>query len=127
MAKKQEKELILAETKFNLTIGEKLQTLNFATATFIRIKEENPSLSSALSVADEMNQIEVIPRLIHAAIKPENRNWKSFEEFLDFYDECEDPAVGKVLVAYISAVGGLAKKLTPAMEAVAAFQKANDQ
>lgn len=126
MAKKSSKEFILAPTKFNLTIGENLYTLNFGTETFIRIKEENPSLSSAFSVTDELTELEVIPRLIHAAIKPEDRQWASFSEFLEQYDECTDPAIGGVLVAYISAVGGMSKKLAPAMEAVAAFQKANE-
>ena len=115
-AKKQE--IVPTETKFNLKLGDKIYTLNFGTATFRRIKFENPSITSAFEVLTEMNPVELLPCLIHAAIKPEERGWTNEDDFLDLYDECTDAAMSKVIPGYISAMGVAEKKLTPALAAV---------
>lgn len=112
-----------AETTFNLTLGDKIYTLRFGTKTFMRIHEENPTLSTAFHAADELPPLEAIPKIIHAAIKPEDRQWESFDEFLDIYDNSFDPSISKVLTGYASAIRDVSKKLTPAMEALVKMQE----
>jgi hypothetical protein len=119
-SKNKSQDIRLSETKFNLKLGEKIFTLNFGTTTFERIKEMRPSLPSAFHVIAEMLVYEALPLLIEAAIKPEDRDWTDRESFMDLYDACEDPAINKVLPAYLSAASAISKKVKPALEAVAA-------
>lgn len=115
------------ETKFNLKLGEKIYTLNFGTATFKRIQEACPKLTTAFHVLDELSPFEAVPLLIESAIKPEDRDWTTRDEFLDLYDECNDPSINKVLTAYISAAGFNTKKLKPVLESVAEMQTASEE
>ncbi|KQS33972.1 hypothetical protein [Dyadobacter sp. Leaf189] len=115
---KKSPEIIESETTFNLTLGGKVYTLRFGTATFIRIKAARPSLSTAFHVSEEIPPYEAIPFLIDCAIKPEDKDWSCFEQFVDLYDECEDPAISKVIPGYLAAAGTVAKKLEPALRAV---------
>ncbi len=119
MKAKKSLDLPAAETKFNIQLGDKIYTLNFGTSTFIRIKEAKPSLTTAFHVMDEMVTLEAIPFLIHCAIKPENRDWTSYEDFLELYDECDDSeSISKVVPAYIGSLGRVVKKISPALEAI---------
>lgn len=119
-----EPKIIRAETKFNIRFGEKFYTLKFGTNAFIRIKEARPILPTAFDIMDEMLPYEAIPFLINSAIRPEDRDWTSYSEFLEIYDECEDEeAIAKVLPGYLSACGTIAKKLQPAIAAVAALHE----
>lgn len=111
--------LIRAESKFNIQLGGKTHTLNFGTSTFIRIKEVRPQLPTAFDVLEHLVAYEAIPFLIECAIKPEEKTWKNFTEFLEIYDECDDhDAIAKVLTGYLSACGSTTKKLTPALVAI---------
>lgn len=116
-------ETVKAETKFNIKLGEHFYTLNFNTNTFIRIKEAKPELTTAFHAVEELPPYELIPFLIHCAIKPEDRKWTSFAELADMYDEIDDDqAIAKILPAFMAATGTVTKKIQPALEAVAALQ-----
>ncbi|ACT96706.1 hypothetical protein [Dyadobacter fermentans] len=111
--------VIKAPTTFNIELAGKIFNVFFGTKAFIRIMEERPSLSTCFDVMNEMMSIEAIPFLIHCAIRPQDRSWKSFDEFLDLYDECEDTAsIAMVIPGYLSACGSVVKKITPALVAV---------
>ncbi|QRQ99717.1 hypothetical protein [Dyadobacter sandarakinus] len=121
MAKKQEQEQFpQASTKFNINLGEAgIKTVSFGIAAFTRIKEDNAKVTSAFSVLEEMDELQIIPYLICCGIRPEERSWSNYEDFLDLYDACEDQeAINKVIPGYISAMGVLGKKLTPALDVV---------
>lgn len=119
-------ELVLKETKFNLRLGDKIYTLNFGTATFKRIRLMKPELTTAFHAMDELPAYEAIPLLIEAAIRPEDRNWTSEDDFLELYDSCDDQAIDKVVPAYVSAVYDMTKKLTPVLAGMAAMQKESE-
>lgn len=105
------------ETRFNITLGGELFLLNFGTATFRRIASFRGTPIDPLQLLDQVAPIEAIPYLIWCAINPESRKWRSEDEFLDDYDDCEDTeAIAKVIPAYVSALGRFEKKLTPAIE-----------
>lgn len=123
MSTKKTSEAFFAETKFNLKLGDKIYTLNFGTKTFMRISEAKPEIKDPTQLLVEMNPIFAIPLLVECAIKPEDREWTSYDDFLDLYDDCADKALEKVLPAYISAISGIEKKLTPVVEAMNARQK----
>lgn len=124
MAKTTQKpEVVRAETKFNIKLGEHVYTLNFNTNTFIRIKEAKPELTTAFHAVEELPPYELIPFLIHCAIRPDQRKWTSFAELVDMYDEVEDEAaIAKIIPAFMAATGTITKKIQPALEAVAALQ-----
>ena len=119
------KEIPVAETKFNIKLGNKIYTLNFGINTFLRIKAENPEITTPFHILEEKAFFEAVVLLINAAIKPEDRDWTSIEELNDLYDECEDPNISKVATAYISAASNVSKKIQPALDAIAAMQKQN--
>lgn len=112
---------ISAETQFPITIGGKVYTINFSTKAFIRIQEARPSLPTPFQAAEEMALYELIPFLIDCAINPEDKDWTSFDQFLDIYEDCEDPALEKVVPGYYSAASKVAKKLGPAVIALQKF------
>ncbi|MCE7038993.1 hypothetical protein [Dyadobacter sp. CY312] len=119
-------EIAPSETKFNLRLGDKIYLLNFGINTFIRIKAENPDVSTPFHLLEEKAFFEAVILLINAAIKPEDRGWTSIEELNDLYDDCEDPAISKVATAYMSAAQNVSKKIQPALDAIAAMQKAKE-
>jgi len=112
-------DVIKAPTMFNIGLAGQSYNVFFGTKAFIRIMEERPTLTTCFDVMNEMVAIEAIPFLIHCAIRPQDRTWKSFDEFLDLYDECEDTeAIAMVLPGYLSACGSVVKKITPALVAI---------
>lgn len=116
--------VIHAAEKFNIFLGGKNVTLNFGTMTFIRIKEARPQLTTSFDVMEEMAAYEAIPFLIDCAIRPEDKTWKSFAEFLEIYDQCDDDeAIAKVLPGYLSACGAVVKKISPALVAINALNE----
>lgn len=120
----QKPEVLRAETKFNIKLGEHIFTLNFNTNTFLRIKEAKPELTTAFHAVEEIPPYELIPFLIHCAIKPEERKWKNFADLVDLYDDADDEdAIAKILPAFMAATGTVTKKIQPALEAVAALHE----
>jgi hypothetical protein len=109
---------VSTETKFNVNLGGDIYTLNFGTTTFLRIKEFRPSLSNAFNVPVEVDAAEIVAFLIYCAIKPEDRKWTSYEEFLEVYDNSEDLDSSKVLTGYQAGVKGYLKKVEPALLAL---------
>jgi hypothetical protein len=120
----QKPEVVRSETKFNIKLGEYVYTLNFNTNTFLRIKDAKPELTTAFHAVEEIPPYELIPFLIHCAIKPEERKWTSFAELADLYDDIDDQeAIAKILPAFMAATGAVTKKIQPALEAVVALHE----
>lgn len=119
-------EIIQAETQFNIRLGDKVYLVDFNTKAFIRIKEARPLIPTPFDLLEYMLPYEAVPFLIDSGINPKDKTWSSFDEFLDLYEASEnEDAIGKTLPAYLSACGTIAKKLQPAIEAVAALEAKN--
>ncbi|MCE6992103.1 hypothetical protein [Dyadobacter sp. CY323] len=103
-----------SETKFKLKLGDKEHTVNFGVHARRRIEEKKPGFTI---FGSDMPDFEVVPFLIQCGIAPESRNWESEDQFIEFYESCEDvEGLGKVALAFQNALGFTNRQFGPVIE-----------
>lgn len=112
------------DTKIKIKLGENDYLLKFGVLTRRRIEEKQPGFNL---LSGEIPEFEIMPLLISSAIKEEDKNWHTEEEFLDMVDELPLDVQQKIISAYQNSVGFTSQTFLPVVEKVQALIKEAEQ